>query len=198
MNDTTAKNELNGIEIIAFDDAAGWEAWLAERHELQAGVWLKIAKKGSGAASVTNVEALDVALCYGWIDGQRKGFDETWYLQKFTPRRPKSLWSKVNIGKVEVLIAAGRMQAPGFAAIDAARADGRWDAAYESQRNATVPPDLESALEENARAKAFFESLNKTNRYAVIWRLLTAKTPGNRAARLQKMVAMLEAGETFH
>ena len=139
---------LNGLEIIAFNDAAQWESWLANHYELQAGVWLKIAKKSSGIASVTHMEALDVALCYGWIPGQRKPYDEASYLQKFTRRRPKSLWSKVNIGKVEALIAAGRMQAPGLAEILAAKADGRWDAAYESQKKATIPPDLAAALEQ--------------------------------------------------
>jgi uncharacterized protein YdeI (YjbR/CyaY-like superfamily) len=139
---------LNGIAIIAFNDAAQWESWLANHYELQAGVWLKIAKKSSGIASVTPMEALDVALCYGWIPGQRKPYDEAYYLQKFTRRRPKSLWSKVNIGKVEALIAAGRMQGPGLAEILAAKADGRWDAAYESQKKATIPPDLAAALEQ--------------------------------------------------
>ena len=140
---------LNGIEIIAFNDTAQWKSWLANHYELQAGVWLKIAKKSSGIASVTPMEALDVALCYGWIPGQRKPYDEAYYLQKFTRLRPKSLWSKVNIGKVEALIAAGRMQAPGLAEILAAKADGRWDAAYESQKNATIPPDLAAALEQS-------------------------------------------------
>lgn len=140
---------LNGLEIIAFNDAAQWESWLANHYELQAGVWLKIAKKSSGIASVTPMEALDVALCYGWIPGQRKPYDEAYYLQKFTRRRPKSLWSKVNIGKVEALIAAGRMQAPGLAEILAAKTDGRWDAAYESQKKATIPPDLAAALEQS-------------------------------------------------
>jgi len=139
---------LNGMEIIAFNDAAQWESWLANHNELQAGVWLKIAKKSSGIASVTPMEALDVALCYGWIPGQRKPYDEAYYLQKFTRRRPKSLWSKVNSGKVEALIAAGRMQAPSLAEILAAKADGRWDAAYKSQKKATIPPDLAAALEQ--------------------------------------------------
>jgi len=133
---------LKGIEIIAFNDAAQWESWLANHYELQAGVWLKIAKKSSGIASVTPMEALDVALCYGWIPGQRKPYDEAYYLQKFTRRRPKSLWSKVNIGKVEALIAAGRMQAPGLAEILDAKADGRWDAAYESQKKPLSRPIL--------------------------------------------------------
>lgn len=195
MNDTTIMHELNGIEIIAFEDAAAWEAWLADHYEHQAGVWLKIAKKGTGIASVTHHEALDVALCYGWIDGQRKGLDETHFLQKFTPRRPRSLWSKVNIAKVEALIEAGRMRKPGFAAIEAAQADGRWDAAYESQRNATVPPDLAEALEASERARATFESLGKVARYGAIWQLMTARTSETRERRLRKLIASLEAGE---
>ncbi|MEO7021814.1 MAG: YdeI/OmpD-associated family protein [Ktedonobacteraceae bacterium] len=183
------------MEINVFNDAVQFEAWLASHHKLQSGMWLKIAKKGSGIASVTIVEALDVALCYGWIDGQRKSYDETYYLQKFTPRRPKSLWSKVNIAKVEALIADSRMQAPGLAAIISAKEDGRWDAAYESQKNATVPPDLAAALEHNQQAKDCFEALNKTNQYAIILPIITAKTPKNRVARLQKVVTMLAEGE---
>ncbi len=182
---------IDEMEMKVFKDAVQFEAWLASHHELQSGVWLKIAKKGSGIASVTIVEALDVALCYGWIDGQRKSYDETYYLQKFTPRRPKSLWSKVNIAKVEALIADSRMQAPGLAAITSAKEDGRWDAAYASQKNATVPPDLAAALEQNKQAKDCFEALNKTNQYAIILPIITAKTPKNRIARLQKFVTML-------
>jgi uncharacterized protein YdeI (YjbR/CyaY-like superfamily) len=182
-------------EALAFADAAEWEAWLAEHHTLEAGVWLKIAKKGSGLASVTVAEALDVALCYGWIDGQRKALDERHYLQRYTPRRPQSSWSKVNVAKAEALIAAGRMRAPGMAAVEAARADGRWDAAYEPASNATVPPDLAAALERDERARRCYESLSRTDRYLVILRLETARTPGARAARLRRMLATLAAGE---
>lgn len=159
---------------------------------------MKVAKKSAGVKSITIGDALDTALCYGWIDGQRRSYDDAFYLQKYTPRRPKSLWSKVNIAKVEALIAAGRMQESGFAAIAAAKADGRWDAAYASQRTAETPPELEAALAKNPKAKAFYETLNKTNRYAVIWRLLTAKTEKTKQARLEKMIAMLEDGKTFH
>jgi uncharacterized protein YdeI (YjbR/CyaY-like superfamily) len=182
------------MEVIAFRDAAKWESWLAEHCATRSGVWLKIAKKGAGRVSVTFVEALDVALCYGWIDSQRRSHDESYFLQKFSRRRPGSLWSKVNIDKVEALIAAGRMRPPGLAEISAAKADGRWDAAYESQRTATVPPDLAAALEGNERAGRFFASLAKTDRYLVILGLTTAKTPATRAARLRRMVATLEAG----
>jgi len=130
---------LAGVEIIAFQDAAAWESWLADNHELQAGIWLKMAKKSSGIASVTDDEVVDIGLCYGWVSGQRKSFDESYYLQKYVPRRPRSLWSKVNVDKVEMLLAAGRMREPGTAEVRAAQADGRWDAAYESQKTATVP-----------------------------------------------------------
>jgi uncharacterized protein YdeI (YjbR/CyaY-like superfamily) len=186
------------IPVYIFKDAAGWEEWIALHYELESGIWLKMAKKNSGITTVTYPEALEVALCYGWIDGQSNSYDETYYLQKFTPRRRKSLWSKINIGKVEELIAAGRMRESGFAAIEAAKADGRWEAAYDSVKEATVPSDLAAFFEKNAAAKAFFESLNSANRYAVLWRLMTANTPAKRAARLEKVVAMLEAGKTFH
>lgn len=185
---------LDNAEIIACEDAAEWETWLADHHK-GAGVWLMIAKKNSGRASVTITEALDVALCYGWIDSQRKSHDEPYYLQKYSPRRPKGSWSKINIDKVEALLTAGRMRAPGLAEVEAAKADGRWDAAYESQKNATVPPDLAASLADNEQARVHFEALGKTDQYAVILRLLKARTPDNRAARLQKMIATLEAGE---
>lgn len=189
--------EFNGLETVTCNDASEWESWLANHHELRTAVWQKFAKKGSGITSVTYSEALDIALCYGWIDGQRKGLDETHYLQKFTPRWPKSLWSRVNVAKAETLIASGRMQAPGYAEIAATKADGRWDAAYEPQRNVTVPPRLAAALEQNTRAKAFFDSLNKTDRCAVIWRIVTARTPETREKRLQKAVVRLDAGRVL-
>jgi uncharacterized protein YdeI (YjbR/CyaY-like superfamily) len=186
--------ELDGAEIVTFDDAAQWESWLADHHDLQAGVWLKIAKKGSGKSSVTPMEALDACLCYGWIDSQRRSFDETYFLQKYSPRRPGSSWSKINVDKVETLIAAGRMRPPGLAAIAAAKADLRWDAAYESQKNATTPPDLAAALEQNNQAKACYESLSRTRQYAVILRLTKSRTPAARATCLARMIALLEAG----
>jgi uncharacterized protein YdeI (YjbR/CyaY-like superfamily) len=184
---------LDGVEIIAFRDVAAWESWLANNHELQAGVWLKMAKKGSGIPSVTDDEVVDVGLCYGWVSGQRKSFDESYYLQKYVPRRTKSLWSKVNVDKVEKLLAAGRMREPGMAEVRAAQADGRWDAAYESQKHATVPPDVVAALQENKEAKDFFDSLDKTDQYRLYLPVLQARTPKARAARLEKMIAMLEA-----
>jgi uncharacterized protein YdeI (YjbR/CyaY-like superfamily) len=186
---------LNGAEIITCDNAAQWESWLAEHHELPAGVWLKVAKKGSGLPSVTIKEALEVALCYGWIDSQRKGLDETHYLQKYSRRRPKGSWSRVNVELAEALIAAGRMRAPGFAEIAAAQADGRWDAAYESQRTAEIPADLAAALEADQRAREFFQKLGRTDQYAVILRLMKAQTPQRRVDQLQKMITLLAAGQ---
>ncbi|MDQ1025880.1 uncharacterized protein YdeI (YjbR/CyaY-like superfamily) [Streptomyces umbrinus] len=185
---------LGGKEIRAFTDAADLEAWMSAHPGLRAGVWLKIAKKGSGLPSITIAEALDVALCHGWIDGQRRGLDDSYYLQKYTPRRPGSLWSMVNVRKVEALAAAGRMRPPGLAEVAAAKADGRWEAAYESQRNATVPDDLAAALDRSPRAKAFFEGLGRTDQYLVVLGLLKARTPEVRAARLEKAVKGLESG----
>ncbi|MBV9258298.1 MAG: YdeI/OmpD-associated family protein [Ktedonobacteraceae bacterium] len=189
---------FHGREVLHFDDACTWETWLATHHQKQEGIWLKIAKKSSSIPSVSYMEALDVALCYGWIDGQGKPYDEAYYLRKFTPRRSKSMWSGVNVKKVEVLVEAGRMREPGLKEIEAAKADGRWNLAYESQKNATVPPDFTAALEQNERAKSFFESLNKTNRYAFIWRITTAKKSELRRSRIQKCVAMLQEAKKLH
>ena len=184
-----------GLEIISFDDAVRWESWLADHHDRRAGVWLKIAKKNAGKASVTVLQALEVALCYGWIDSHRKGLDDAFFLQKYSPRRPTSSWSKINVERVEALIAAGRMQPPGLAEVSAAKADGRWDAAYESQRNVTLPPDLVAALDQNEQARTRFDALGKTERYAVVLRLLKARGPSDRAARLHKVVDALAAGD---
>jgi uncharacterized protein YdeI (YjbR/CyaY-like superfamily) len=197
MSDSTLPTELNGIEIVAFPHPAAWDAWLADHHQRHEGVWIRMAKKASGIPSLTHPEAIDVALCWGWIDGQRKGLDATWFLQKFTPRRKRSLWSRVNVAKVEALTAVGRMRPPGIAEIERAKADGRWDAAYAPATSAEVPDDLATALASGPEAKAFFETLTGANRYAILWRLMTAKTEKTRAARLEMIVAMLEAGETF-
>ena len=189
----STKPEADAADVIAFRDAAEFEAWLAEHVDLRLGVWLKIAKKGSGVASLTDDEAVDLGLCYGWISGQRKAYDDVYYLQKYVPRRPRSRWSQVNVRKVEALIAAGRMRPSGLAEVESAKADGRWDAAYESQRDATVPPDLAAALAERPKAAAAFEALSKTEQYAVILDLLTARTPKTRSAHLRKAVTSLEA-----
>lgn len=179
-------------DVIAFRDAAGFEAWLAEHVDQKLAVWLKIAKKGSGVASLTDGEAVDLGLCYGWISGQRKAYDDVHYLQKYVPRRPRSRWSQVNVRKVEALIAAGRMQPPGLAEVVAAKADGRWEAAYESQKHATVPPDLAAALAASPRAAQAFESLSKTDQYEVILDLVTTRTSRTRSAHLRKAITALE------
>lgn len=182
-----------------FADAAAWERWL-ERHTGSAGIWLKIAKKDSGIPSVTYAEALDVALCHGWIDGQKKGFDARFFLQRFTPRRARSTWSKINVAKIEALTAAGRMRPAGQREVDAARADGRWDAAYDGAKSMDVPPELAKVLSlaRHRKAKAFFDTLDKTNRYAVCWRVQTAVKAETKQARVEKLVAMLARGEKLH
>ncbi len=185
------------LPILAFDDADAWEQWLLAQADAK-GLWLKIAKKGVGVTTVNYAEALDVALCHGWIDGQKRSFDDRFFLQRFTPRRPKGLWSKINIGHVERLIAAGRMREGGLREVEAAKADGRWDAAYDGARAMEVPPELAAALAKNRKAKAFFDTLNSTNRYAVCWRVQTAKKPETKAKRVETLVAMLARGEKLH
>ncbi|WP_299342115.1 YdeI/OmpD-associated family protein [uncultured Pseudoxanthomonas sp.] len=183
-----------------FADAAAWERWLEGYAASSAGVWLKIAKKGTGIPSVTYAEALDVALCHGWIDGQKKGFDAQFFLQRFTPRRARSIWSKINVAKIEALTAAGRMRPAGQREVDAARADGRWDAAYDGAKSMEVPPELAKALAlaRHRKAKAFFDTLDRTNRYAVCWRVQTAVKAETKQARVEKLVAMLARGEKIH
>jgi uncharacterized protein YdeI (YjbR/CyaY-like superfamily) len=185
---------LDRLEVMTFTDASEWEAWLADHHDNRDGVWLRIPKKRSRERGVDATEALEVALCFGWIDSQRKSVDESHFVQKYTPRRPKSAWSKVNTERVEELIAAGRMREPGLVHVAAAKADGRWDAAYASQRTATIPPDLETALASNDAAARAFASLGKSERYALILRLLKARTSAERATHLRRIVARLEAG----
>ena len=185
------------LPVLPFADAATWEIWLVA-NATSKGLWLKIAKKDSGIATVTYDQALDVALCHGWIDGQKRGFDGDWFLQRFTPRRPKGLWSKINIGKVERLSAEGRMRPAGQREVDAAKADGRWDAAYDGARNMEVPPELAAALAKNRKARTFFETLDKSNRYSVCWRVQTAKKPETKAKRVETLVAMLARGEKIH
>ncbi|WST34879.1 YdeI/OmpD-associated family protein [Streptomyces sp. NBC_01166] len=171
------------------------EAWLEEHHGERTELWLKIAKKSSGITSVTASEVLDAALCSGWIDGRRKSLDETYYLQRISPRRPGSPWSLVNVRKVEALTAADRMREPGLAEVRAAREDGRWETAYPSQKEATVPADLAAALAGAPRAAERFERLGRTDRYLVILQLLKARTPGLRATRLERLVTKLVSGE---
>lgn len=163
------------IPILLVTSVLVWEEWLCEHHAKLDSVWLKIAKKASGIPSVTHDEVLDVALCYGWIDGQRKGYDDKYFLQKFSPRRRKSLWSKRNVNKVAELSAAGRMQPSGLAEVEAAKQDGRWQAAYDSSKDIVFPDDFLNALEKNKKAQAFFSTLSKSSMYAIAWRLATAR-----------------------
>ena len=192
----STKPDPGAAEVIAFRDAADFEAWLADHVDWRPGVWLKIAKKGSGVPSLTDEEAVDLGLCYGWISGQRKVYDDVYYLQHYVPRRPRSRWSQVNVRRATALIAAGRMRPSGFAEVEAAKADGRWDAAYESQKEATIPPDLAAALAANPQAGNAFASLSKTDRYAVILDIVTARTVQTRSAHILKAVAALDAGGT--
>ena len=181
-----------------FGSAQAFEAWLKKNHATCDCLWLKIAKRGADEPSVTYPEAVEIALCWGWIDGQKKGLDEKHFLQRFTPRRARSIWSKVNVDKVEALIEAGRMQPPCHAQIEAAKADGRWARAYDAARTATVPDDLLAALEAEPDAKALFATLNAANRYAVLWRIQTAVRAETRTRRIAQLVAMLARGETLH
>jgi len=183
----------DSVEFIDFTNAADFESWLESHNEQREEVWLRIAKKGSQNVSITIPEALDVALCYGWIDSHRKGLNEEYYLQRYSPRRSKSPWSMINVRKSEKLIETGRMKAPGYAEISLAQADGRWDAAYESQKSATIPPDLADALEQHEQAKQAFSQLDKTAQYAVFLPILKATTTKGRTIQLQKAIAKLEA-----
>lgn len=185
------------LPIQHFEDQKAWGKWLIANAGGK-GIWLQIAKKDSGIASVNYAQALEVALCHGWIDGQKRGYDEKFFLQRFTPRRPRSLWSKINIGHAERLIAAGRMQPGGLREIEAAKADGRWEAAYHSFSNMEVPVELAEALKKNKQAQAFFDQLDKTNRYSFCWRVHTAKKPETRVARAEKFVKILARGEKIH
>ncbi len=181
-----------------FKSAKAFEVWLKKHHAVSDGLWLKIAKRGAAEPSISYPEAVEVALCWGWIDGQKKSLGEQHFLQRFTPRRARSIWSKINVDKVAALVEAGRMQAPGQAQIDAATADGRWARAYDGSRSAVVPEDLLAALEAEPKAKAFFATVNAANRYAVLWRIQTAVKAQTRAQRIAQLVAMLARGETLH
>ena len=188
----------NTLPTLPFESQQSWEAWLSEHHASARGVWLKIAKKEAGVATVTYAEALDVALCYGWIDGQKAPFDDQFWLQKFTPRGPKSGWSKINCDKAAALIDAGRMQPAGLRQIELAKADGRWATAYDSQSKGSVPDDFQRELDEHAQARAFFGTLNSVNRYAILRRIQMAKRPETRAAHIKKFIEMLSRGQKLH
>ena len=191
----TASKEL---PIQLFATQSDWATWLDEHHAESKGVWLRLAKKASGMQSVNYAEALDVALCYGWIDGQKKSYDDATWLQKFTPRGKKSIWSKINREHIARLSAAGRMCAAGQNEVERAKQDGRWDAAYDSQSKATVPEDLQAALDKNKKAQTFFATLKGSNRYAILFRVYTAKKPETRAKRIAQFIEMLAKGETLY
>jgi uncharacterized protein YdeI (YjbR/CyaY-like superfamily) len=195
---TRAMSVTQDRPVISFESGDAWEAWLAEHHAASPGLWLKLAKKGSGIATVSYSEALDVALCYGWIDGQKDKFDGDYWLQRFTPRRPRSPWSKINCDRVAALVARGAMQPAGLREVERAKADGRWEAAYDGQRAAAVPDDLRRELEGNAAAREFFATLDSANRYAILYRLHEAKKPETRARRLKTFVTMLSEGKKIH
>jgi len=193
-----AETGKDGRPIFAFASPEAWEAWLEREHATSDGLWIKFAKKGSGVASLVYAEAVEVGLCYGWIDSQALSLDERFYLQRFTPRRARSKWSRVNRDKVEELARQGRMKPAGLAQVEAAKSDGRWEAAYASPANVEVPEDLKHALDANPRAAEFFSTLNKSNRFAVVYQLEDAKKPETRARRLERFVAMLERGEKLY
>jgi uncharacterized protein YdeI (YjbR/CyaY-like superfamily) len=188
----------DSLPVISFDSGEAWESWLATEHASSAGVWLKIAKKGSSSQTISYADALAVALCYGWIDGQKGKLDEDFWLQRFTPRKPGSRWSRINTDRAAELIESGRMRPAGQAEIDRARADGRWAAAYESQSAITMPDDLAAALGRNDVARAFFETLSSVNRYAILYRVTTARRPETRAQRIATYVDMLARHETLY
>ena len=186
------------LPITFFASRAQLEAWFDEHHAESDGIWLKIAKKDSGVTSVNYAEALELALCFGWIDSQKRGLDERHFLQRFTPRRPRGRWSRINREKAEGLISSGAMRPAGRSEVEAAKADGRWDAAYSGQRTAEVPEDLRRELDRSEAAREFFARLDSANRYAILYRLQEAKKPETRVRRLRKFVAMLERGEQIH
>lgn len=188
----------DGLEIIKCKSAQEWHSWLEKHRSQEGGVWLLHAKKASGEKSVSYSEAVDEALCYGWIDSLKQTFDDKYYKQKYTPRRAKSVWSKVNVAKIKKLTKEGKMQPSGLAAVELAKANGEWARAYDSSSTITMPEDFQAALNKNPKANKFYKTLNKTNMYAFNWRLQTAKKPEIRKARIDKFVAMLERGEKLY
>ena len=186
------------LDILAFETPKAWHQWLKEHSSSTPGIWLRMYKKASGKPTITYAEALDEALCFGWIDGIARTYDEASYVQRFTPRRPKSLWSKRNIEHIARLTKEGRMQPNGIAEVERAKADGRWAQAYDSPANTKIPDDFLKELSKDKKAEAFFQTLNKTNLYAIAWRLQTAKKPETRANRMKKILEMLHNGEKLH
>jgi uncharacterized protein YdeI (YjbR/CyaY-like superfamily) len=198
MSTSPINEELKGRPVLTFASQSDFEDWLTQNVELVSGIWLKHAKKASGIASVTYNEAVESALCFGWIDGQKLSYDDKYFLQGYTPRRPRSIWSKVNTGRVERLISEGRLRPAGMKEVAAAKADGRWAAAYHSQRTAEVPADLQAALEANPAAKSFFATISSANRYAILFRVTEAKRPETRQRRIEQFVQMLAEHRTLH
>jgi uncharacterized protein YdeI (YjbR/CyaY-like superfamily) len=188
----------DSLPVMSFESTDAWDAWLAAHHADAPGLWLKIAKKGAAGRTISYSEALDVALCHGWIDGQKGRHDDEYWLQRFTPRKPGSNWSKINTERAAALIASGRMRPAGLREVEQARADGRWEQAYESQSRVTVPEDLARALAANERARAFFATLDSANRYAILYRIGTAKKPETRAKRIDTFVTMLSEHKKIH
>ena len=187
-----------GLPVLAFPSRETWESWLAEHGTTSRGIWLKLAKKTSDVASVGKPEAIEAAIAFGWIDGQLDRFDDQFWLVRFTPRGPRSKWSKINVETASKLMASGRMSPRGLAEVEKAKADGRWNAAYASQSKAGVPDDLQAALDAEPAAKAFFATLNGANRYAILYRIHDARTEKTRAARIAKFVSMLALGQTIY
>ena len=186
------------LPVMTFDSTDAWDAWLGAHQADSPGLWLKIAKKGAAGRTISYSDALDVALCHGWIDGQKGRYDDEYWLQRFTPRKPASKWSKINTERVAALTASGRMRPAGLREVERARADGRWEQAYESQSRVTVPEDLARALAANERARAFFATLDSANRYAILYRIGTAKKPETRAKRIDTFVTMLSEHKKIH
>lgn len=186
------------LPVILFEQQQDWATWLEQNHAASSGAWLRLAKKASDLQSVSYAEALEVALCYGWIDGQKNGYDEASWLQKFTPRGAKSIWSKINRDKALALIESGQMKPAGLAAVESAKQDGRWDAAYDSASTSSMPDDFQAELDNNPQAQAFFATLNSTNRYAILFRIQTAKKAETRTKRIQEFIRMLERQEKLY
>jgi uncharacterized protein YdeI (YjbR/CyaY-like superfamily) len=190
--------QVADLPVMEFASAKAWDAWLRKHHSSSEGVWLKIAKKGTAVDTVTMPEVIEVALCWGWIDGLRHKHDDVYFRQRMTPRRPRSRWSKINRDKAEALTAAGRMQRAGLREVEAAKADGRWDAAYAGSSSSTVPDDLSRALRGNTAARRAFEQLDSRNRYAILYRIQDAKRAETRARRIEQFVTMLAEGQTIY
>lgn len=193
-----SKSEKPDLPMIPFSSQDEWNAWLDQNHAVSKGIWLQFYKKGSGVPTVVYAQALDVALCYGWIDGQLKSIDELSYMQRFTPRRPRSIWSKRNIEHITRLTIEGRMKPSGIKEAEDAKNDGRWKAAYDSPSSISLPDDFIALLSQQKEASMFYDSLNKTNKYAIAWRLQTAKRPETREKRIKEILEMLAKGEKYH